>query len=531
VVGSRPAIAAKSGSGITMGAFLSHLRPTTRALSRIQFLVATTTIVAALAFWTSTDFAEVEKAAEAKVSDASLAVSELADRSLLAIDVVLESAAARLSERGLDNLGSDSDRNYLTQLARRLPETGVLFVVDKAGNTVAGTAFYPPQINLSDREWFRVLQDGKAELFVGHALKGRGVHNLFFPVARSIRGADGTFIGAVQVGVEVTYIASLFRNLSFGHGAHLGLYGTHDGEVVARYPMSEALLGETVARAPYTLAFAQSQAQSWIGWIDSGQDELVSARRLNGWPLIASAGLSKGEVYSNAWTRLLWRSVIASLILGAFLTLNVLILRQSRREAVLIGELEHRGRNMLNVVVALIDRARESTKSSDEFASSVRGRIRSMASAQALLSKTRWRGVNLADLIRTELEPYETTANATLDGPQVLLTPRATHGVAMVVHELTTNAAKYGALSQQGGQVSVRWMVMDRHSAVAMLWIQWKETGGPKVAPPARQGHGSGLIRDLLNYELDGSVDLVFAPDGVSCTITLPAQSSIDTTG
>jgi two-component sensor histidine kinase len=293
-------------------------------------------------------------------------------------------------------------------------------------------------------------------------------------------------------------------------------------------PMSEALLGETVATAPYTLA---SQAQSWIGWVDGGQDELVSARRLKGWPFIASAGLSKGAVYSDAWTRLLWRSVIASLISGAFLTLNVIILRQSRREAVLIGELEHRVRNVLSVVVAVIDRARESTKSSREFASSVRGRIRSMASTQALLSKTRWRGVNLTNLIRTELEPYETTANATLDGPEILLTPRATHGLAMVLHELMTNAAKYGALSQQRGQVSVRWMVTDKHSGAAMLWIQWKETGGPNVAPPARQGHGSSLIRDLLNYELDGSVDLVFALDGVSCTITLPAQSTIDTTG
>jgi two-component sensor histidine kinase len=72
---------------------------------------------------------------------------------------------------------------------------------------------------------------------------------------------------------------------------------------------------------------------------------------------------------------------------------------------------------------------------------------------------------------------------------------------------------------------------MDKHPAPAMLWIQWTETGGPKVAPPARQGHGSSLIRDLLNYELDGSVDLMFEPDGVRCTITLPAQSSIDTTG
>jgi len=103
-----------------------------------------------------------------------------------------------------------------------------------------------------------------------------------------------------------------------------------------------------------------------------------------------------------------------------------------------------------------------------------------------------------------------TTTNAILDGPEVLLTPNATHGVARVLHELATNAAKYGALSQQGSRLSVRWTVVDKHSAAAMLRIQWEEAGGPKVVPPARQGYGSSVIRDLLSFELDGSVELVF---------------------
>ena len=142
-----------------------------------------------------------------------------------------------------------------------------------------------------------------------------------------------------------------------------------------------------------------------------------------------------------------------------------------------------------------------------------------MASTQTLLSESRWRGVSLAALIRAELSPYATGENTKLDGPDVYLSPNATHGVAMVLHELSTNAAKYGALSQQSGQVSVQWTVTDEHSAAATLKIQWEESGGPKVTTPARQGHGTGVIRDLIGYELDGSVDLVFAPDGVRCSI------------
>src|SRR5262249_4117643 len=116
-------------------------------------------------------------------------------------------------------------------------------------------------------------------------------------------------------------------------------------------------------------------------------------------------------------------------------------------------------KNTLTVVATVIERARDNTQSIDEFVDSLRGRIRSMASNQNLLSESHWRGVGLANLIRAELQPYATNTNTTVDGPAVSLTQIASHAVAMVFHELSTNAAKYGALSQSGGRVSVRWML------------------------------------------------------------------------
>src|SRR5262249_1237175 len=163
----------------------------------------------------------------------------------------------------------------------------------------------------------------------------------------------------------------------------------------------------------------------------------------------------------------------------------------------------------------LVDRARESTMSSEQFAQSVRGRLQSMANTQTLLGQSRWQGVSLADLIGAELHPYATGTNTKLDGPAVYLTPDATQAVAILIHELTTNAVKYGALSQQGGQVSVWWTV--KEEPVATLMIEWVEAGGPKVAMPTRKGYGSGVIRELLSYELNGKVDLVFAHEGVRC--------------
>jgi len=509
---------------------LRYVRLTTEALSRIEFVLAATTIVVGLAFWTWADFADARHNAEIKVSTAALAMDELVGRSLLVIDVVLESVVTRIEEQGLDKLGSEPERERLNRMASRLPETGAVFIADKAGDVVASTASYAFPVNVSDREWFGLLQDGKAELYVGRALKGRTIHGLFFPVARAIRGPGGTFLGAAQVGIEVTYIAYLFGRLDIGSGAHLGLYRTQDGAVVARYPMTEALLDETIATMPYFSGLAKSQIQSWTGWTHStGQERIFSARRVNGWPLIASASLTKGEVYSGAWSRLLWRTLAAALAISALLMLTALAIHQAKREASLRGELSHRVKNILAVLGAVIERAREHSQSMDELVSSLRGRIKSMSDTQALLSQNQARGVSLDNLILGELEPYATGNNTSLNGPAVYLTSSATHAVAMVIHELTTNAAKYGALSRSNGRVSVQWTLTTKDPSVETLTLEWKETGGPEVSVPARQGYGSSVIRDLLAYELGGRSNLVFAADGVRCTIELPAHSTIET--
>lgn len=507
---------------------LNYVRLTTEALSRIEFVLAACTILAGLIFWTRTDFAEARRNAEAKVSAAALAMDELARSSLLAIDGVLEAVASKVAEQGLDRFASGSETERLRRFASRLPETGAVFIADTSGAVVAATESYALGVNVSDREWFRILRAGTTEFHVGRALKGRTVHNLFFPIARSIRAADGSLLGVAQVGVEVTYIAHLFRDLNVGVGAELGLYGMRDGAIVARYPMTEALLDETVATLPYFPALSASLVQSWTGWTGNRhQAQLVSVRALQGWPLLVSASLPKAEVYSGAWRRLFWRTLVAGAMIAVFLMLTALAVRQARREASLMAELEHRVKNMLAVVSAVIERTREDTKSKEEFVSSLRGRIHSMASAQTLLSESDWRGVNLTSLIRAELDPYATATNTNLHGPAVYLTAEATHAVAMVLHELATNAAKYGALSRPDGKVSVHWTLLPKNSQGTALGIQWDEIGGPEVALPDRPGYGSGVIRDLLTYELGGKVDLTFARHGVSCRIELPAWTIV----
>jgi two-component sensor histidine kinase len=217
----------------------------------------------------------------------------------------------------------------------------------------------------------------------------------------------------------------------------------------------------------------------------------------------------------------MWRSAIATALAAGLLLLTALGVRQARREASLMDELQHRVKNMLAVVTAVAERAHEGAQSSEEFMSSLRGRLQSMAGTQALLSEWHAQGVDLNTLIRAELAPFATVANFTLDGPTARLAANAAHALAMTLHELATNAAKYGALSVAGGHVFVGWTLGDVHPPT--LKIRWKESGGPEVAPPARSGYGSEVIRELVAYELGGTVDLVFARGGVYCSIELPA--------
>ncbi len=195
--------------------------------------------------------------------------------------------------------------------------------------------------------------------------------------------------------------------------------------------------------------------------------------------------------------------------------------RAEERQDMLIAEFDHRVKNILARVAVVAMYTRQGSRSMDEFIQTLDGRIQSMATAHSLLSQSRWNGAGLADLVRHQLAPYATEANMTVTGPDVMLTAAATQAVAMVLHELVTNAAKYGALSSPDGRISVHWAPADG-AETATLAIAWRETGGPPIAASAQSGYGTSLIRDLIPHELGGTVDLVLAPDGVRCTIVIP---------
>lgn len=207
------------------------------------------------------------------------------------------------------------------------------------------------------------------------------------------------------------------------------------------------------------------------------------------------------------------------------LTVDITERKQSdERQGLLIAELDHRVKNLLARVAVISSYTRLGSSSVDEFVQVLDRRIHSMAAAHSLLSQNRWNGVNLADLVDSQLAPYATAANMTIGGPDVVLGPTVTQAVAMALHELVTNAVKYGALSSPNGHVSVKWNRQPADGASTRVKIEWRENGGPPVAPPAKSGYGTSLIREMIPHELGGAVDLAFVTEGVCCEIDVPLE-------
>jgi two-component sensor histidine kinase len=198
--------------------------------------------------------------------------------------------------------------------------------------------------------------------------------------------------------------------------------------------------------------------------------------------------------------------------------------RGEDRQRTLSAELDHRVKNILATVSAIVAQTKNASGSMDDFVAGVDSRIQSMASTHELLSRSRWEGVPLRDLVCREFAPYTLSNNTCIKGPEVVLRAEAAQTTASVLHELTTNAAKYGAFSKPEGRVSVRWAREPNGEAAGPLVIKWVESGGPLVRVPSNSGFGRSVITELLPYELGGTARLLFSPGGVRCRLDIPAK-------
>jgi PAS domain S-box-containing protein len=196
------------------------------------------------------------------------------------------------------------------------------------------------------------------------------------------------------------------------------------------------------------------------------------------------------------------------------------------RKKVLLEELNHRVKNTLAVVQSVAAQTLRGAEVPREVQSSLMSRLAALARSHDLLTRNEWDGASLQDAIGLVLAPHAPVAGAariTLAGPAVRLPPSAVPTVNLALHELATNALKYGALSVPEGRIDVVWTILPRQpKEEPVVEIAWRERGGPPVRPPPRRGFGSRLIENGLAHEFGTQVVLNFAPQGVECCIRLP---------
>jgi PAS domain S-box-containing protein len=189
-------------------------------------------------------------------------------------------------------------------------------------------------------------------------------------------------------------------------------------------------------------------------------------------------------------------------------------------QKVMVDELNHRVKNTLATVMAISAQTLRTSPSPEAFRKAFQGRLIALSKTHDLLNRACWTSVSLHDLLKQALAPHGQDGRFVLDGPQVRLGPVAAVTVGMALHELATNAAKYGALSTPKGRVRVTW----RPAEEGRVRLEWVESGGPRVQPPSRRGFGSELIEKVLSSELRGDVALEFPPEGVRCVMDMELE-------
>jgi PAS domain S-box-containing protein len=197
--------------------------------------------------------------------------------------------------------------------------------------------------------------------------------------------------------------------------------------------------------------------------------------------------------------------------------------RAELRQKLLLDELNHRVKNTLATVQSLANQTARRAPSPDAFRESLEGRLIALSQAHDQLSQRNWEHADLAAIARASLAPYDQEANGaiSISGDPIELPPKSALTFAMIFHELATNAAKYGALSQAEGRLVLDWTT-ETNGAGPKLRIRWRESGGPAVQPPGRRGFGSLLVERGVESELGGAATLDFASTGVTCDIEVP---------
>jgi two-component sensor histidine kinase len=457
--------------------------------------------------------------------DASLRVLQTVRSIRLVLDAEIQRMTGGLEVLALTTALREGDFGNFRRIALgfldQYGKDGVVLVADREGrqlfsSVTPDTAGLPPRNNREIVEKvFATKRPQYSDLFIG-TVKKRLIVTVEVPVIR-----DGEILYDISFSPPLEIFQAIVEKQRPSPDWTISIF---DGNGInfARVPNPQETIGKRASPSLYAELFRKPEATLQTVSLEGVPLITTFARSsLTGWTV--AAGVAERSLVGPLWRNLAITSLIGGVLLLTGLAFAVrmatTIARGEMLHDLLIEELNHRVKNTLAILQSIAAQTfRNASKSERE---KFEGRLGALAEAHNLLSKEKWQGSELQDVIGRVLQPYllNNAARVRMFGPQVPLSPQVAVVLSMIVHEMATNAAKYGALSNDSGTVVLDWEVITENAKPKLRMI-WSEAGGPPVVAPVQRGFGSRLIERSARDQLDGEATVDFLPRGVVYTVT-----------
>ncbi|HKS18143.1 MAG TPA: sensor histidine kinase [Bradyrhizobium sp.] len=449
----------------------------------------------------------------------------------LVLDAEMQRMTGGLQVLSLTDALRDRDFEGFRRIAdgflEQYGKEGVVLVVDRSGRQLFSSvtpeaASLPPRNNRDIVEKvFATKRPQYSNLFLG-AVKKSQIVTVEVPVIK-----DGEVLSVISFSPPIEIFQTIIEKQRPSQDWTISIF---DGEGVnfARIPNPQATVGKPAS--PSLRAEMLGLPEATFPTVSlEGVALITSIARssLTGWTV--AAGISETSLVGPLWRNLAITSVIGGILLLVGLAFAVrmatTIARGETLHDLLIDELNHRVKNTLAILQSIATQTFRSASRAER--EKFEGRLRALAEAHNLLSTEKWQGSELQDVIRRVLQPYllNNPERVRMFGPKVPLSPRLAVVLSMILHEIATNAAKYGALSNDSGTVALDWEILEEGTG-RQLRLIWTEAGGPPVVAPVQRGFGSRLIERSARDQLGGEATVDFLPRGVVYTLTCALEST-----
>jgi two-component sensor histidine kinase len=465
---------------------------------------------------------------------------------------------------------------YLRDLRQELPQFNAIAALDAEGNLRCRSSTARVVTGFQKRPYFQAVMRDRS-FTIGEYMESSNDPIAVLPLAVPINDAAGTTIGVLVAGLSLDWLGNRLRERQFAANSSLTI-ADRNGVIIAREPLPERFVGTRIpanflhlisADQPGTLELTSQDGTERVqGYFPATVPPLG---------IYVSAGISKTDAFrsiNEATQRNLLLAMLSALAafaiahlvarqlvlrpvrllqatidnwrvgqtatrtgmspdrdeisdVGASIDAFLAELNQAREERqradqqrdMLGRELQHRIKNLLATVQAIATQTFAKHEDVDQL-ETFSQRLAAMGKAQSVLVTRNWTDADLTEVVSAGTSLFQAAERFQISGPPMMISARAAMSLSMALHELCTNAVKYGALSKPEGYVSISWSVARADQPIFSFF--WQEHDGPAVTEPLKAGFGTQMIQKVLAYEISGTVKLAYAPEGVSCTVTAP---------